>query len=150
LFEQLQKPRAPEGLPAAAVPPRPAAVATGRRSGAGAPGRGPAAAAKPVPLAERELQPKALLRVRADVVDRLVNRRAKSPSRAAGSKAKCARSSGHAGTPPTTSYGARAAARDRIQAESQMQSRQELAKESIREFDPLEFDRFPAFQEVTR
>jgi len=31
-----------------------------------------------------------------------------------------------------------------------MQSRQELAKESIREFDPLEFDRFTRFQEVTR
>jgi len=37
-----------------------------------------------------------------------------------------------------------------IQAESQMQSRQELAKESMREFDPLEFDRFTRFQEVTR
>jgi len=37
-----------------------------------------------------------------------------------------------------------------IQAESQMQSRQALAAESVREFDPLEFDRFTHFQELTR
>ncbi len=37
-----------------------------------------------------------------------------------------------------------------IQAESQMQSRQALAAESVREFDPLEFDRFTLFQELTR
>src|SRR5258708_6956492 len=78
LFEELQKPRvlqenlaaavaAPKGPEAAAIeepeaPPEPAPLAAA-----------PAAAAKAVPLAERELQPKALLRVRADVVDRLVN-----------------------------------------------------------------------------
>src|SRR5712692_7498874 len=75
LFEQLQKPRAPgESLPAAAVPPRRAAVAIEAPEAAPEPAPwAPAAAAKPVPLAERELQPKALLRVRADVVDRLVN-----------------------------------------------------------------------------
>lgn len=37
-----------------------------------------------------------------------------------------------------------------IQAESQMQSRQALAAEHGRDFDPLEFDRFTRFQEVTR
>src|SRR2546427_9899706 len=77
LFEQLQKPRAPEGLPAAAVPPRPAAVATEAPEALPEPmplAGAPAAAAKPVPLAERELQPKALLRGRAGVVDRLAER----------------------------------------------------------------------------
>src|SRR3989475_728177 len=75
LFEQLQKPRVPEeSLPAAAVPPRPAAVAIEAPEAAPEPAPwAPAAAAKPVPLAERELQPKALLRVRADIVDRLGN-----------------------------------------------------------------------------
>jgi len=37
-----------------------------------------------------------------------------------------------------------------IQAESQMQSQQTLASERAQEFDPLEFDRFTRFQEVTR
>jgi chemosensory pili system protein ChpA (sensor histidine kinase/response regulator) len=37
-----------------------------------------------------------------------------------------------------------------IQAESQMQSQQALATERSMEFDPLEFDRFTRFQEVTR
>ena len=37
-----------------------------------------------------------------------------------------------------------------IQAESQMQSQQALASENSQEFDPLEFDRFTRFQEVTR
>ncbi len=37
-----------------------------------------------------------------------------------------------------------------IQAESQMQSRMEMAQEVHAEFDPLEFDRFTRFQELTR
>ena len=37
-----------------------------------------------------------------------------------------------------------------IQSESQMQSQQTLASEHSQEFDPLEFDRFTRFQEVTR
>jgi chemosensory pili system protein ChpA (sensor histidine kinase/response regulator) len=37
-----------------------------------------------------------------------------------------------------------------IQAESQMQSQQALASERAVEFDPLEFDRFTRFQEVAR
>ncbi len=37
-----------------------------------------------------------------------------------------------------------------IQAESQMLSQQALATERAQEFDPLEFDRFTRFQEVTR
>jgi len=37
-----------------------------------------------------------------------------------------------------------------IQAESQMQSQQALAAEHAQRFDPLEFDRFTRFQEVTR
>jgi chemosensory pili system protein ChpA (sensor histidine kinase/response regulator) len=37
-----------------------------------------------------------------------------------------------------------------IHAESQMQAREREAEESAREFDPLEFDRFTRFQELTR
>ncbi len=37
-----------------------------------------------------------------------------------------------------------------IQAESQMQSQQAMAAEHAQQFDPLEFDRFTRFQEITR
>src|SRR5256885_15450644 len=82
LFEQLQKPRVPEeNLSAMAVASKPAAVAVEATEAAPEPApQGPAAAAKAVPIAERELQPKALLRVRADIVDRLVNEAGENPT----------------------------------------------------------------------
>src|SRR2546426_2887521 len=155
LFEQLQKPRAPqENLPAVAVPSQSAAADIEAREAVPEPvplAGAQAAAAKPVPLAERELQPKALLRVRADVVDRLVNQAGEvaiARSRIEGEMRAL-----KAAMQELTDNVLRLRAQLReieIQAESQMQSRQELAKESIREFDPLEFDRFTRFQEVTR
>ena len=150
LFEQLQKPRAPEeSLSAVAEASKPAAVAI--EAPEATPEPAPQAAAKGVPLAERELQPKALLRVRADVVDRLVNQAGEvaiARSRIEGEMRAL-----KAAMQELTDNVARLRAQLReieIQAESQMQSRQELARESMREFDPLEFDRFTRFQEVTR
>ena len=153
LFEQLQKPRvSEEDLSAMAVASKPAAVAVEATEAAPEPApQGPAAAAKAVPIAERELQPKALLRVRADIVDRLVNEAGEvaiARSRIEGEMRAL-----KAAMQELTDNVARLRAQLReieIQAESQMQSRQELAKESMREFDPLEFDRFTRFQEVTR
>ncbi len=153
LFEQLQKPRVPEeSLPAMAVASRPATVAIEVSEATPEPApEAPAAAAKVVPLAERELQPKALLRVRADIVDRLVNEAGEvaiARSRIEGEMRAL-----KAAMQELTDNVARLRAQLReieIQAESQMQSRQELARESMREFDPLEFDRFTRFQEVTR
>src|SRR5216117_1317233 len=153
LFEQLQKPRAPEeDLPAMAVASKPAAVALEAPEATPEPApRAPAAAAKVVPLAERELQPKALLRVRADIVDRLVNEAGEVAI--ARSRIEGEMRSLKAAMQELTDNVARLRAQLReieIQAESQMQSRLEFAKESMREFDPLEFDRFTRFQEVTR
>jgi len=155
LFEQLQKPRVPEeNLPAVAAPPKPAAAAIEAPKATPEPALlagSPAAAAKGVPLAERELQPKALLRVRADVIDRLVNQAGEvaiARSRIEGEMRAL-----KAAMQELTDNVLRLRAQLReieIQAESQMQSREELAKESTREFDPLEFDRFTRFQEVTR
>src|SRR6266699_1382087 len=153
LFEQLQKPRAPEeGLPAMAVASKPAAVALEVPEATPEPApRAPVGAVKVVPLAERELQPKALLWVRADIVDRLVNEAGEvaiARSRIEGEMRAL-----KAAMQELTDNVARLRAQLReieIQAESQMQSRQELARESMREFDPLEFDRFTRFQEVTR
>jgi chemosensory pili system protein ChpA (sensor histidine kinase/response regulator) len=151
LFEQLQKPRVPEeGLLAMAVASKPAAVALEAPEATPEPApRAPAA--KGVPLAERELQPKALLRVRADIVDRLVNEAGEVAI--ARSRIEGEMRSLKAAMQELTDNVARLRAQLReieIQAESQMQSRLELAKESMREFDPLEFDRFTRFQEVTR
>ena len=154
LFEELQKPRVlQENLTAAVVAPTgPEAAAIEEAEAAPEPvPAAPAAAAKAVPLAERELQPKALLRVRADVVDRLVNQAGEVAI--ARSRIEGEMRSLKAAMQELTDNVARLRAQLReieIQSESQMQSRLELAKESMREFDPLEFDRFTRFQEVTR
>ncbi|HEX4798868.1 MAG TPA: Hpt domain-containing protein [Burkholderiales bacterium] len=155
LFERLQKPRAAEEQLAATAPVRPAAIAptpAAEPEAAPAPAAAVSApAAKAVPPAERELQPKALLRVRADVVDRLVNEAGEvaiARSRIEG-EMRALKSA----MQELTDNVARLRAQLReieIQAESQMQSRLELAKEAKKEFDPLEFDRFTRFQEVTR
>ncbi|TMG76499.1 MAG: hybrid sensor histidine kinase/response regulator, partial [Betaproteobacteria bacterium] len=155
LFERLQKPRVPEERLAATAPMMPAATARAPASKSeAAPALAaavPAPATKAVPPAERELQPKALLRVRADVIDRLVNEAGEvaiARSRIEG-EMRALKSA----MQELTDNVARLRAQLReieIQAESQMQSRLELAKETKREFDPLEFDRFTRFQEVTR
>jgi chemosensory pili system protein ChpA (sensor histidine kinase/response regulator) len=91
------------------------------------------------------------LRVRADVIDRLVNEAGEVAivrSRIEG-EMRATKSA----MQELTDNVARLRAQLReieIQAESQMQSRLELAREAKREFDPLEFDRFTRFQEVTR
>ncbi|HYT85738.1 MAG TPA: Hpt domain-containing protein [Burkholderiales bacterium] len=153
LFEQLQKPRAPEEKPAATQPLR--LTAAPQAPAAKPEAAAAAAAAEPAPAAvtpgERELQPKALLRVRADVVDRLVNEAGEvaiARSRIEG-EMRALKSA----MQELTDNVARLRAQLReieIQAESQMQSRLELAREAKKEFDPLEFDRFTRFQEVTR
>jgi chemosensory pili system protein ChpA (sensor histidine kinase/response regulator) len=170
LFERLQSPGAAEPAapapapvaPAAPTPKAPApeeampaAVAPAKAPAPAVPATKPAdaapAAPKPVPPSEREMQPKALLRVRADVVDRLVNEAGEvaiARSRIEG-EMRTLKSAMQELTDNVLRL--RAQLREiEIQAESQMQSRLELAKETQREFDPLEFDRFTRFQEVTR
>jgi chemosensory pili system protein ChpA (sensor histidine kinase/response regulator) len=111
----------------------------------------PAAAPKPVPPSEREIQPKALLRVRADVVDRLVNEAGEVAIARSRIEGEMRTLKGAMQELTDNVVRLRAQLREiEIQAESQMQSRQELARETQREFDPLEFDRFTRFQEVTR
>jgi chemosensory pili system protein ChpA (sensor histidine kinase/response regulator) len=162
LFERLQKgggdaaapaPEIPAAVPAAELPAAPAeeAPAPVPAEASAAVAAKPAAGPKPVPPSERELQPKALLRVRADVVDRLVNQAGEvaiARSRIEGEMRTL-----KSAMQELTDNVARLRAQLReieIAAESQMQSRLELAKEAQRNFDPLEFDRFTRFQEVTR
>jgi len=142
LFERLQKPRAPEEKPPATTSAQPVAAAFKEKKAKEAPAPAPG---------ERELQKKAVLRVRADVVDRLVNQAGEvaiARSRIEGEMRAL-----KAAMQELTDNVVRLRSQLReidIQAESQMQSRLELAKEAKREFDPLEFDRFTRFQEVTR
>jgi chemosensory pili system protein ChpA (sensor histidine kinase/response regulator) len=151
LFERLQKPGTPE-------PAAPAREAPVDQAPAGAVAAMPAeakpaapATPKPVPPSERELQPKALLRVRADVVDRLVNEAGEVAIARSRIEGEMRTLKGAMQELTDNVLRLRAQLREiEIQAESQMQSRLELAKETQRNFDPLEFDRFTRFQEVTR
>ncbi len=100
---------------------------------------------------EAEAPVKAMLRVRADLVDKMVNEAGEvsiARSRIEGEMQNFKRSL----LDLTESINRmRNQLREiEIQAESQMQSRQSLARESHEEFDPLEFDRFTRLQEVTR
>ena len=117
-------------------------TATGRRTndqGAGA-GHG----------AERAL-PGNILRVRSDVVDRLVNEAGEIS--VARSRMETELRAFKEGLLELTGSVARLRKQLReveIQAESQMQARVSLAKDSTEQFDPLEFDRFTRLQELTR
>ncbi|MGE5793699.1 MAG: Hpt domain-containing protein, partial [Bacteroidota bacterium] len=108
------------------------------------------AAAKP---AEQDLAAasRAMLRVRADLIDRLVNEAGEvsiARSRIEGDM-RGIKSALFDLTENVNRL--RAQLREiEIQAEGQMQSRVALAQEQDKTFDPLEFDRFTRFQEITR
>ena len=130
LFEQLQQPAAAEG----SAPQPPQAPA----------GAQPAQAPAPAPSARTPL-----VRVRADILDRLVNQagevsitRSKLETQVGTLKGALSDFSDNLGR-------LRQQLREiEMQAESQIASRLSIAGE--REFDPLEFDRFTRLQELTR
>ena len=155
LFDRLQKSGGADTgapLPETSSPaPAPAQEPAAAQAKIAPPEAKPAVAAKPVPPSEREIQPKALLRVRADVVDRLVNEAGEVAIARSRIEGEMRTLKGAMQELTDNVVRLRAQLREiEIQAESQMQSRQELARETQREFDPLEFDRFTRFQEVTR
>ena len=95
--------------------------------------------------------PRAMLRVRADIIDRLVNEAGEvaiARSRIEGEMRAI-----KASMKELTENASRLRAQLReieIAAEGQMQSRIREAEEKHTAFDPLEFDRFTRFQEITR
>jgi chemosensory pili system protein ChpA (sensor histidine kinase/response regulator) len=101
--------------------------------------------------AEMETAAQRMLRVRAELVDRLVNEAGEmsiARSRIEGEMRTLRQS-----LLELTENVIRLRNQLReieIQAESQMQSRLQAAQEAHAEFDPLEFDRFTRFQELTR
>jgi chemosensory pili system protein ChpA (sensor histidine kinase/response regulator) len=163
LFDRLQKsggrevaapaaetpaPAADTPAPALAAEPKAAPVET---AAVADPATAKPVAPKPVPPSEREMQPKALLRVRADVVDRLVNEAGEVAIARSRIEGEMRTLKGAMQELTDNVLRLRAQLREiEIQAESQMQSRLELAKETQRNFDPLEIDRFTRFQELTR
>src|SRR5450830_34317 len=123
----------------------------------------PSAAAAPAPVPERAAQPaaaraaeaapaqgrNALVRVRADILDRLVNQagevsitRSKLENQVGILKTSLAEFSDN------LARLSRQLREVEMQAESQIASRMSISSE--REFDPLEFDRFTRLQELTR
>ncbi|MFA7400070.1 MAG: chemotaxis protein CheA, partial [Sideroxydans sp.] len=100
--------------------------------------------------AERAMQA-ALLRVRSDTVDRLVNEAGEIS--VARSRVEAELREFKNGVLELTDSVSRLRKQLReieIQAEGQMQARISVSPESTQEFDPLEFDRFTRFQELTR
>ncbi|MEP7205317.1 MAG: Hpt domain-containing protein [Casimicrobiaceae bacterium] len=104
-----------------------------------------------VPAVEPDATQRAMLRVRADIIDRLVNEagevaiaRARVESELRALKANLLELT-------TSVIRMRTQVREiEIQAESQIQSRLSLRGDAHAGFDPLEFDRFTRFQELTR
>ncbi len=109
------------------------------------------AAADIAPVSEAESGQRAQLRVRADMIDRLVNEagevaiaRARVEGELRSLKSNLLELTGSV-------IRLRSQVREiEIQGESQIQSRMSLAGESAEGFDPLEFDRYTRFQELTR
>ena len=127
--------------------PRPAAAPAAPKAAEQPKPGAPAPGAEPDPA----VASRAMLRVRADLIDRLVNEAGEvsiARSRIEGDM----RGIKTALFDLTENVNRlRAQLREiEIQAEGQMQSRVALAQEQDKTFDPLEFDRFTRFQEITR
>ncbi|HSD42988.1 MAG TPA: Hpt domain-containing protein [Burkholderiales bacterium] len=134
---------------AEAVPQKPAAPAP-EKPAAPAPEK---AEEKPATQIEQDLAAasRAMLRVRADLIDRLVNEAGEVSIARSRIEGDLRAIKGALFEFTENVNRMRSQLRDiEIQAESQMQSRISLAQESETPFDPLEFDRFTRFQELTR
>ena len=100
--------------------------------------------------AERAIQA-ALLRVRSDTVDRLVNEAGEvSVARSRAELELRALKSNVMDLTESANRLRRQLREIEIHAEGQMEARTTVSGESAEKFDPLEFDRFTRFQEVTR
>jgi len=106
------------------------------------------AAAKP---AERTLATQSAVRVRAPLLDRLVNQAGEVSITRSRIESGVGQIKGSLGDLTENLERLRGQLRDiELQGEVQMSSRLEAAKAASQAFDPLEFDRFTRFQELTR
>jgi chemosensory pili system protein ChpA (sensor histidine kinase/response regulator) len=135
------------GMPGAAAP-APAATVPARPAAAGR-----ALIAGPVVsnLAPQRAAANQAVRVRSQLLDRLVNQAGEVMITRSRLEAELRQLRGSLGDLTGNLDRLRAQLRDiELQAESQMQSRLAQAKDSAAGFDPLEFDRFTRVQELTR
>jgi len=111
----------------------------------------PVAAETAAAPAETEAARAAMLRVRADLIDRLVNEAGEVAIARARVEGELRSLKGNLLELTNSVIRLRSQVREiEIQAESQIQSRTSQVKPGEAEFDPLEFDRFTRFQELTR
>ena len=100
---------------------------------------------------ELETGTRAQLRVRADIIDRLVNEAGEVAIARARVEGELRSLKANLLELTTSVIRLRAQMREiEIQAESQIQSQMSLMQEQPGDFDPLEFDRYTRFQELTR
>ena len=108
-------------------------------------------AALPLPTADRPAAAGAAVRVRAPLLDRLVNQAGEVSITRARIESDVGQIKGSLSDLSENLERLRRQLRDlELQAESQIASRMEAAKAASQEFDPLEMDRFTRFQELTR
>jgi chemosensory pili system protein ChpA (sensor histidine kinase/response regulator) len=107
--------------------------------------------AVPLPMPDKPAASTAAVRVRAPLLDRLVNQAGEVSITRARIESDVGQIKGSLGDLSENLDRLRRQLRDlELQAESQIASRMEAAKASSQEFDPLEMDRFTRFQELTR
>ena len=157
-------PAAPAAPVASAVPAAPAPVAAADKPKAVAPAVAAPAAAALVPAASGKVAPPVPLsltasrsaanqavRVRSQLLDRLVNQAGEVMTSRVRLEAALGLLRNSLGDLTGNLDRLRQQLRDvELQAETQMQSRLALTKDSQQNFDPLEFDRFTRMQELTR
>jgi chemosensory pili system protein ChpA (sensor histidine kinase/response regulator) len=108
-------------------------------------------AAQATAAADTEAAQRAMLRVRADLIDRLVNESGEVAIARARVEGELRSLKGNLLELTNSVIRLRSQVREiEIQGESQIQSRMSQLKPGEEEFDPLEFDRFTRFQELTR
>jgi chemosensory pili system protein ChpA (sensor histidine kinase/response regulator) len=116
------------------------------RFGGAAAGAAPVTAAARAPLASA-----AAVRVRTQLLDRMVNQAGEVSITRARLESEVGQIKSSLGDLTENLERLRGQLRDiELQAETQMSTRMEAAKAAAQSFDPLEFDRFTRFQELTR
>ena len=108
-------------------------------------------AAVSLPVVEKQVASTGAVRVRAPLLDRLVNQAGEVSITRARIESDVGQIKGSLGDLSENLDRLRRQLRDlELQAESQIASRMEAAKAASQQFDPLEMDRFTRFQELTR
>ncbi|MBA2721346.1 MAG: Hpt domain-containing protein [Methylibium sp.] len=112
---------------------------------------GPAAATTQPASARAPLASAAAVRVRTQLLDRMVNQAGEVSITRARLESEVGQIKSSLGDLTENLERLRGQLRDiELQAETQMSTRMEAAKAAAQSFDPLEFDRFTRFQELTR